>query len=117
MPGNRAPSQTARAIEFGTRVRQLRRAARLTQRALAARIPMSAGNLSRIENGEQGPPSDEVIYGLATAFEIDPDELLAIAGRRLDPTAELLLKELRQLRAEMKAGFAKVEAALQPQHR
>jgi transcriptional regulator with XRE-family HTH domain len=113
VPANRAPSQAARAAAFGARVRQLRRAAHLTQRQLAERIPMSAGNLSRIENGEQGPPSDEVIHGLATSLTIEPDELFAVAGRRLDPSAELVLRELRQLRAELKAGFARLEAVLE----
>lgn len=114
MPGNRAPSQAVRAAALGARIRQLRRHAHLTQRDLASRIPMSAGNLSRIENGDQGPPSDEVIYGIATALGVDAEELLALAGRRLDPAAELLLRELRQLRAEMKAGFDRLEAAVKP---
>lgn len=112
MPGSRAPSQAARAAEFGARIRYLRRQTKLTQRQLAERIPMSSGNLSRIENGEQGPPDDEVIHRLATALEADAEDLIVIAGRRLDPSVEVVLRELRQLRGEMQAGFARLETAL-----
>jgi transcriptional regulator with XRE-family HTH domain len=75
---------------------------------------MSPGNLSRIENAEQGPPSDEVIMRLAAALDADVDELLSLAGRRLstEHAEELVLAELRQLRADVSAGFARIEAAL-----
>jgi transcriptional regulator with XRE-family HTH domain len=111
MPRNRADSQAARAAAFGARLRQLRRAAKLTQRQVAERVPMSAGNLSRIENGEQGPPSDEVIERLAEALETDAEELLALATRRGE-RPDQLLREIRELRREVRAGFARVEAPL-----
>jgi transcriptional regulator with XRE-family HTH domain len=114
MPANRAPSQAERAAAVGARIRQLRRSAKLTQRQLAERVPMSAGNLSRIENGEQGPPTDEILERVANALDTDPAELLALAGRRLDPTTELVLRELRQLRTEIRDGFARLEAAIEP---
>jgi transcriptional regulator with XRE-family HTH domain len=79
MPANRVPSQAERAAAVGARIRQLRRQAGLTQRQLAERLPMSSGNLSRIENGDQGPPSDEVLQSIAAALEIDPVELLSLA--------------------------------------
>lgn len=114
MPGPRERSQQQRAQALGNQLRRLRRAAKLTQRQVAERVPMSPGNLSRIENGDQGPPSDEVIIRLATALEADEGELLALAGRRLpSPDFEAtVLDELRQLLAEMTAGFARFEAAL-----
>jgi transcriptional regulator with XRE-family HTH domain len=111
MPRNRADSQAVRAAAFGARLRQLRRAARLTQRQVAERVPMSAGNLSRIENGEQGPPSDEVVAALAGALGADAEELLALATRRGD-RSDQLLREIRELRQEVRAGFARVEAEL-----
>jgi transcriptional regulator with XRE-family HTH domain len=75
---------------------------------------MSAANLSRIENGEQGPPSDEVLEGLARALDTNLIELLALAGRGGTPaTPDALLHELRALRAEIKDGFARVEQAIQ----
>jgi transcriptional regulator with XRE-family HTH domain len=113
MTSARGPSQTERAHALGARLRQLRRAAKLTQREVAGRIPMSAANLSRVENGEQGPPADETIERLARALEADPAELLALAGRAGSPTSsDAILREVRQLRAEVKDGLARVEAAL-----
>lgn len=77
---------------------------------------MSAANLSRIENGEQGPPSDEVLEGLARALDADLTELLALAGPGgTHASPDALLHELRELRAEIKEGFAKVEETIQKQ--
>jgi transcriptional regulator with XRE-family HTH domain len=76
-------------------------------------MPMSAANLSRIENGEQGPPSDEIIGRLARILDTDAKELLVLAGRTTPATSsDTLLRELRQLRTEIRDGFARVEAAL-----
>jgi transcriptional regulator with XRE-family HTH domain len=107
-------TQADRAHAVGSRLRQLRRAAKLTQRQVAERVPMSAANLSRIENGEQGPPADEVIERLAGVLGADTAELLTLAGRTaITTSSDTLLRELRQLRAEIKDGLARVEAAIQ----
>jgi transcriptional regulator with XRE-family HTH domain len=113
MTSARGPSQTERAHSLGSRVRQLRRQAKLTQREVAERIPMSAANLSRVENGDQGPPSDETIERLARALNADADELLALAGRAIAPASpDRLLREIRALRAEVRDGLARMEAAI-----
>jgi transcriptional regulator with XRE-family HTH domain len=114
MTSARGPSQTERAHALGSRLRQLRRAAKLTQRQVAEQVPMSAANLSRIENGEQGPPSDEAIEQLARVLETDPADLLALIGRApLPASTDTLLREIRQLRAEVRDGFAHMHAAIQ----
>jgi transcriptional regulator with XRE-family HTH domain len=106
-------SQAELAHAVGSRLRQLRRTAKLTQRQVADQVPMSAANLSRIENGEQGPPSDAVIERLARILDTDAIELLALAGRTTTTTnSDTLLRELHQLRTEIRDGFARVEAAL-----
>jgi transcriptional regulator with XRE-family HTH domain len=116
MTSARGPSQTERAHVLGARLRQLRRAKKLTQNEVAVQVPMSAANLSRIENGDQGPPSDEVLEGLAHALNADLPELLALAGRRGSATSsDTLLRELRVLRTEIKDGFARVEQAIASQ--
>jgi transcriptional regulator with XRE-family HTH domain len=74
---------------------------------------MSAANLSRVENGDQGPPADETIERLARALNADPAELLALAGRAGSPvSSEAIMREVRQLRADVKDGLARVEAAI-----
>lgn len=113
MTSARGPSQTERAHALGSRLRQLRRQAKLTQREVAERVPMSAANLSRVENGDQGPPSDETIERLARALGADAAELLALAGRAGSATSsDLVLREVRQLRAEIRDGLGRIEAAI-----
>lgn len=75
---------------------------------------MSPGNLSRLENGEHGPPSDEVITALAAALDADVDDLLRLAGRDIGGASfeRQVLAELGRLRREMHAGFERLAAAI-----
>jgi transcriptional regulator with XRE-family HTH domain len=86
----------------------LRREKKLTQKQLADRLPMSPGHLSRIETGDYGPPSDEVIERMAEVLETDPLELLRIAGREVGAGAfeQKVLAEL----AAIRSGLARLEA-------
>jgi transcriptional regulator with XRE-family HTH domain len=114
MPTRRRESQAERAHAFGARVRALRRAKKLTQRQVAEGIPMSPGNLSRLENGEHGPPADEVIAKLADILDIDPAELFKLAGRDVGGASfeQQVLSELHRLRREMRAGFDRLDATV-----
>lgn len=114
MPVRRQPSQAERAHAFGARVRSLRRAKKLTQRQVADRIPMSPGNLSRLENGETGPPADEVITQMATILDVDANELFKLAGRDVGGASfeQHVLSELQRLRRDMRAGFERLDAAV-----
>ena len=70
--------------KFGKRVRELRLAKNLGQRALAKMVGVSFTYLSRIEteNLDFGPyPSEDLICRLADALETDPDELLVLAKK------------------------------------
>jgi transcriptional regulator with XRE-family HTH domain len=104
MPSRRPQSEAERAHAFGARIRALRRAQKLTQRQVAEQLPMSPGNLSRLENGEHGPPSDEVIVKLGEVLDADTDELLRLAGRDLGGASfeRQVLSELRSLRRDMR---------------
>jgi transcriptional regulator with XRE-family HTH domain len=75
---------------------------------------MSPGNLSRLENGEHGPPADEVITKLAAILDIDVTELFKLAGRDVGGASfeGHVLSELRRLRHEMHTGFERLDAAL-----
>jgi XRE family transcriptional regulator, regulator of sulfur utilization len=114
MPTRRPESQAERAHAFGARIRALRRERKLTQRQVAERVPMSPGNLSRLENGEHGPPSDEVIATLATVLEADTTELLKLAGRDVGGASfeRQVLAELGRLRREIHAGFERLDESL-----
>lgn len=109
MSARRPQSQAQRAHAFGERVRSLRRERKLKQREVAEQIPMSAGNLSRIETGDYGPPSDEVIQRLAVVLDADEVELLRVAGREAGGRAfeQRVLAELSAIRS----GLERLERA------
>jgi transcriptional regulator with XRE-family HTH domain len=114
MATRRPSSQAERAHAFGARIRALRRSQKLTQRQVAQGIPMSSGNLSRLENGELGPPSDEVITKLAALLDADVTELLKLAGRDVGGASfeRQVLSELQHLRRDLRAGFERLDKAI-----
>jgi HTH-type transcriptional regulator, competence development regulator len=99
MAGPRGKREASRALALGALVRKLRRERGITLAQLAARVPMSASNLSRMELGSQGPPADEVIERIATALDSDPEELLRAAGRTTDGRSfeDLILDKLEAI--------------------
>jgi len=71
---------------FGDYVRSSREALKeqdrtFSVRQVAARIGVEPSYLSKIERGDQPPPSEEKIVALAEALGEDPDLLLAMAGK------------------------------------
>jgi len=90
------------AQQFGTRLRELRIQAGLTQRKLADKIGVDFSYLSKIENGILPPPSEKVILRLAEVLNADKDELITLAGRIPADIAKMLKnrKTLQLLRSE-----------------
>ena len=76
--------------QFGTRLRELRVQAHLTQRELAEKIGVDFSYLSKMENGVLPPPSEKVLLKLAEALGADEDELFALAGKIPNDIAQLL---------------------------
>ena len=73
-------------MSFGTLVREKRLLAlegdkRYSLRKTAERIGIQPSYLSKIERGELPPPGEEVICRLAQDLGLDPDVLLAMAGK------------------------------------
>ncbi|MFH1381564.1 MAG: helix-turn-helix domain-containing protein [Chloroflexota bacterium] len=94
---------------FGSRLRELRKQAGLTQRELARQVNVDFTYLSKIENETLPPPSDKVIARLAEVLNTDRDELMLLAGRIPADVAQILknrevLKMLRSSRVQKKAG-------------
>ncbi|MFC1539908.1 helix-turn-helix domain-containing protein [Gemmatimonadota bacterium] len=52
-----------------------------SQRQVALRIGIQPAYLSQIERGNMAPPSEEKIVALAHELGVDPDYLLALAGK------------------------------------
>ena len=67
--------------EFGVALRGRRRAAGLSQRALAARTNLDMTYISKIENGRVPPPAADTIVALAHALDSPPADLLALTGK------------------------------------
>ncbi len=71
-------------MQFGERVRQLRKEKGLTQRELASRLHVSFTYVSKVENGKLkfgDYPSEKFIHKLAIVLETDEDELLLLADK------------------------------------
>jgi transcriptional regulator with XRE-family HTH domain len=85
MLGRRTTQEgSIRVKTFGERLRELRRAKDLSQRALADRVGVNFTYLSRCETGtlDFGQyQSEDLILKLAKALEAEPDELLVLAKK------------------------------------
>ena len=73
-------------MSFGDFIRDRREEKRAADpnyslRRVAASIGVEPSYLSKIERGEQPPPSEETIIALAKELDEDPDMLLALAGK------------------------------------
>jgi transcriptional regulator with XRE-family HTH domain len=71
---------------FGEYIRQRREALResdrqFSVRQVAQRVEIEPSYLSKIERGQQPPPSEQTIRALARELDEDPDVLLALAGK------------------------------------
>ena len=78
-------------VTFGSRIQDLRKQKKLTQRQLAERVAARLKEkdrrgfdftyLSKIENDRMRPPSVPAILELAVQLDADSDALLALAGK------------------------------------
>ena len=97
---------------FGSHVRKLREArreedAQYSVRQVAARIGVQPSYLSKVERGDEAPPSEPRIRALAEDLGEDPDVLLSLGGkvsadlqaiiRRRPALMAQLIRELKKL--------------------
>ncbi len=68
-------------MDFGTRIRSLRKEHDLTLRELAEKIGIDFTYLSKIENGKGDPPAEDTIRRLAKVLDADPDQLILLANK------------------------------------
>jgi transcriptional regulator with XRE-family HTH domain len=69
------------ATDFGGLLRTARQTQRIGLRELARRIQISPAYLSKIETGQFPPPAEDRLVAIAAQLNLDPDVLLAQAGR------------------------------------
>jgi transcriptional regulator with XRE-family HTH domain len=93
------------ATTFGDHLRECREALRrhdpaFSLRRLAGRIGVEPSYLSKVERGEEAPPSEARIAALAAELGEDPDVLLALAGKVSSELQEVIRRRPR-LMAEL----------------
>lgn len=95
---------------FGPAVRAQRIQKSLGLRELARKVGMSATYLSKVEREEFSPPAENKIRAIAEALDLDPDALLALAGK----VASELDAIIRSHPQEM-AAFLRTAQGLSPE--
>jgi transcriptional regulator with XRE-family HTH domain len=75
------PCEQRRTMEFGRRLRDLRKQKNVSQRDLAAQVGIDFTYLSKIEVGRSAPPSEEVIRHIARVLDANEDDLINLAGK------------------------------------
>ena len=99
-------------MPFPDRLRELRRAARMSQRALAEQVGIDFTYLSKIENGRVEPPSEGVLQRIAKELadklgrdETElADELITLAGKIPSDLAETLSRNPEVVRLLRSVG-------------
>ena len=99
-------------MPFPDRLRELRRAARLSQRALAEQVGVDFTYLSKIENGRVEPPSESVLLRIAKELASKlgkdettlADELITSAGKIPSDLAETLSRNPEVVRLLRSVG-------------
>lgn len=98
-------------MEFGERIRQIRKGLGISQRTLAEASGIDFTYLSKIENGRMEPPSEDVIRRIALALDADADALIVLAGKfPSDLEQELRTPErVKALRRSLEGDFKSIE--------
>lgn len=98
-------------MTFGEYIRKRREERRTSDpgfsvRKVAARIGVEPSYLSKVERGDERPPSEEKIVALAGELGEDPDVLLAMAGKVSTDLQEIICRRphlFAQLLRELKS--------------
>jgi transcriptional regulator with XRE-family HTH domain len=83
---------------FGDTLRSVREGLRQKEgpayslRQVAARLGVEPSYLSKVERGREAPPSEPKIRALAEILKLDPDVLLALAGKISSDLQEVIRK-------------------------
>ncbi len=89
---------------FGPTVRALREKKDIGLRRFADLVGMSPTYLSKIERGDFLPPSEEKVKAIAKELDIDPDELLALAGKVASDLERIIQQTPREMATFLRAA-------------
>lgn len=82
-------------MQFHELIRNTRLKKKMTLRELARRVEVSAAFISKMEVGDFKPPKEENIIKIATALDLNSDELLAMAGKIPNDVKTILLQDVK----------------------
>ncbi len=85
-------------VDFGTRLKNLRKQAGLTQQQLATQLGITKSVVSFYELQERSP-SPEVLTKLAAIFHVSADYLLGLDTRETIDVSDLDEKDIQAVRA------------------
>lgn len=94
--------EEAKWIKAGAKLRECRKATKLSIFKAAKKVHISGNYLSRLERGIN-VPSDTVIFNLAEFYNIEPSELFELYDRTPSPNSEKLnsIPSLRKILTEI----------------
>jgi transcriptional regulator with XRE-family HTH domain len=80
-------------LKFGAFIRREREAKEIGLREMAKLIGVSPTYLSKVERDEFQPPAENRVKKIAEILKLDPDELLARAGRVASDLTEIIRRQ------------------------
>jgi transcriptional regulator with XRE-family HTH domain len=67
--------------KFGAFIRRVREEKEIGLREMAKKMDVSPTYISKVERDEFAPPAEDRVKAIAVILDLDPDDLLARAGR------------------------------------
>ena len=98
---------------FGKEVRTRREEKDIFLRELARRVNMSPTYLSKVERAEFPPPAEKKVQAIAGELGIDPDYLLARAGKVAQDVKDIIRGNAEAWTALLRAGKGLKRADIQ----
>ena len=90
---------SGRNVKFGAFIRREREEREIGLREMAKKIGVSPTYLSKVERDEIPPAAEDKVRRIAEIFDIDVDELLALAGKVSSDLSEIIREHPRELAA------------------
>ncbi len=75
---------------FGEKLKELRKAKKLSQRELADKVNVDFSYISKVENDRLSPPAADTVVKICDILEIESNILLALTGKIPSDTKQML---------------------------
>ena len=90
--------------KFGAVVRREREAREIGLREMAKMIGVSPTYMSKVERDEFPPPAEDKVIKIAELLRLDPDELLALAGKVSSELTEIIKRHPREIASFLRSA-------------